>query len=134
MRTALKTLQRRVDGIARRRAETVSPQRRAEVEAFVAELDRRYNSPEEREKRRAWYEAVMAGVMPLPPNPDAPPPPKQWLSLAQRDRLTAREQVENFLDDETGVDWFGKEKAMSDEAFSGYVAELRRKIEGECET
>ncbi|MBE7008420.1 MAG: hypothetical protein E7422_04645 [Ruminococcaceae bacterium] len=130
MRTALKTLQRRVDGIARRRAETVSPQRRAEVEAFVAELDRRYNSPEEREKRRAWYEAVMAGVMPLPPNPDAPPPPKRWISKGQHDRLTAREQVENFLDDETGVDWNRTEKTMTDEAFSGYVAELRRKIEG----
>lgn len=134
MRTVLKAMEKRVEGIAQRRGATVSPQRRAEVEAFVAELDRRYNSPEEREKRRAWYEAVMAGVMPLPPNPDAPPPPKQWLSLAQHDRLTAREQVENFLDDETGVDWNGTEKAMTDEAFSGYVAELRRKIEGECET
>lgn len=130
MRTVLKALEKRVVGIARRRAETVSPQRRAEVEAFVAELDRRYNSPEEREKRRAWYEAVMAGVMPLPPNPDAPPSPKRWLSKGQHDRLTAREQVENFLDGEIGVDWNGTEEAMTEEAFSGYVAELRWKIEG----
>lgn len=58
MRKAVAALEKRVENVKQRRGEVISDETRAEVEALVREIDERDNSPEERKKRRAWYEKL----------------------------------------------------------------------------
>lgn len=99
MRTALKTIEARIEAVKRKRGEIIPPEVRAAVAADIDKILSR----------------------------EAPPlHPTRWISKEQHDRLTVKQQVSMFCYDieTTGVSWDGKEETMSEAEFSKYVKQL----------